>query len=433
MFFYYLDLGWRSIKRTPFLSTLMVLAISIGIGITITTLNVYQMASINPAGERSSELFEVRLMSQANDTWETINEQITYQDAYNLRASDVPTRQTAMFASGAAVQTEDPEFVPVLEKMRVTNSDFFGLFSVPFLYGGAWDKDVDSNPKYQLVISESLNVTLFGGKDSVGSTLYLDRKPYQIVGVTQAWNPSPKYYDVNNGAFGEAEKIFVPLSLAPIEEFQSWGNNQSWKNESMNTYAERLQSESHWMQYWVELNSPAQQEAYKQWLERYVEQQKSFGRFERPDARGEISDVAQWLDTNNVVPEDNKILVGLSALFLLVCLVNMLGLLLAKFLKRASEVGVRRAIGASRAQIFFQHMIEVGLIGFGGGVIGLLWAWATLAVLSSRFELEAALTQLDNSMWFVAPAIAVSASLIAGIYPAWRICTTNPSIYLKSQ
>ena len=372
-------------------------------------------------------------MSQGNDTWETINEQITYQDAYNLRRSDVPTRQAAMFASGAAVQTDDPEFAPILERIRVTDSSFFDIFSVPFLYGGTWDKDIDVNPKYQLVISESLNQTLFDGKNSVGNTLYVNRKPYQVVGVMKTWNPSPKYYDVNNGAFDDAENIFAPFSLAPEEEFVSWGNNQSWKNESMNTYAERLQSETHWVQYWVELNSPAQQEAYKQWLERYVEQQKLIGRFERDDAHGEITDVAEWLEVNKVVPEDNKILVGLSALFLLVCLVNMLGLLLAKFLKRASEVGVRRAIGASRAQIFFQHMIEVGLIGLGGGVIGLLWAWATLSVLSARFDLEASLTQLDYTMWFVAPAIAVTASLIAGIYPAWRICTTNPSIYLKSQ
>ena len=157
------------------------------------------------------------------------------------------------------------------------------------------------------------------------------------------------------------------------------------------------------------------------------------GRYKRPDAKGEISDVATWLTFNKVVPEDNKVLVGLSVLFLIVCLVNMLGLLLAKFLKRAPEVGVRRAIGASRMQIFSQHIVEVGLIGFCGGALGLLWAWGALSLLSTRFNLEASLSQLDASMWFIAPTIAVSAAIIAGVYPAWRICSTNPSIYLKSQ
>ncbi|ABZ77980.1 protein of unknown function DUF214 [Shewanella halifaxensis HAW-EB4] len=433
MFFYYLDLAWRSIKKTPFLSLLMVLAISIGIGITITSLNIYKMASVNPAGERSSQLFAVQLMSQDVDTWEKINQQITYQDGYNLRKSDLPVRQTAMYLTGMAVQTEDVNFSPILEGVRVADADFFALFNVPFLYGGPWDKQVDEEGGYKVVINESINQKAFGGGNSVGKTLLLDRKPYQVVGVTKNWNPSPKYYDVNNGAFDDAEQIYVPFSLAPIEEFESRGNNNSWRHEKIRNYSDRIASEMHWVQYWVELDTPDKQQQYQEWLARYVEQQKQLGRFKRPDARGEIKDVAQWLSFNNVVPEDNKVLVGLSVLFLIVCLINMLGLLLAKFLKRAPEVGVRRAIGASRIQIFSQHLVEVGLIGLCGGALGLLWAWVALYFLSSKFELEDSLAQLDQSMWVIAPLIAVSAAIIAGIYPAWRICSTNPSVYLKSQ
>ncbi|ACJ27842.1 ABC transporter, ATP-binding protein [Shewanella piezotolerans WP3] len=433
MFFYYLDLAWRSIKKTPFLSLLMVLAISIGIGITITTLNIYKMASVNPAGERSSQLFSVQLMSQDPDTWQNISEQITYQDAINLRKSEVPIRQTAMFRTGLAVQTEDVNFSPILEGVRVADSDFFAIFDVPFLYGSPWSKQVDSEGGYKVVISEDLNTKAFGGTNSVGKTLILDRKPYQVVGVIKNWNPSPKYYDVNNGAFNESEQIFVPFSLAPIEEFNSWGNNNSWRHENIRNYNDRLNSEMHWVQYWTELSTPAMQQEYKLWLGNYVEQQQQLGRFKHPEARGEISDVATWMVFNNVVPEDNKVLVGLSVLFLVVCLVNMLGLLLAKFLKRAPEVGVRRAIGASRMQIFSQHLVEVGLIGFCGGVLGLAWAWGALSLLASKFDLTESLSQLDQSMWLIAPVIAVSAAIIAGVYPAWRICTTNPSIYLKSQ
>lgn len=433
MFFYYLDLAWRSIKKTPLMSLLMVLAISIGIGITITTLNVYQLMSENPAGERSDKLVAVQLWSQGKDAWKEFNNQLTYQDAYNLRKSDVPVRQTAMFVTGLALQTEDPDFVPLLESVRVTDSDFFDMFSVPFIYGKAWDKGVDTEAVYQVVINEVLNKQLFSGEDSIGKTLYLDSKPYQIVGVTKAWSPSPLYFDVTTGAFKDSAQIFVPFSLAPIEEFQSWGNNQSWKRESINNYSQRLNSEMHWIQYWAEVQDDKQRDEYAQWLKRYVEQQQLLGRFESPEAAAQLSNVAQWLELNEVVPEDNKILVGLSVLFLLVCLVNMLGLLLAKFLKRAPEVGVRRAIGASRAQIFSQHMVEVGLIGFGGGVLGLVWAWVSLSLLSSRFDLEQSLTHLDTSMWLIAPVIAIFAALVAGTYPALRICSTNPSVHLKSQ
>lgn len=433
MFFYYLDLAWRSIKKTPFLSLLMVLAISIGIGITITTLNVYQLMSVNPAGERSDKLLAVQLWSQGKDAWKEFNVQLTYQDAFNLRKSDVPVRQTAMFVTGLALQTEDPDFAPMLETVRVTDSDFFDMFSVPFIYGKAWDKSVDTEAVYQVVINESLNKQLFASENSIGRTLFLDSKPYQIVGITKSWSPSPLYPDLTTGAFKDAAQAFIPFSLAPIEEFQSWGNNQSWKRESINNYSQRLNSEMHWIQYWAEVHDDKQRDEYAQWLQRYVEQQQLLGRFESPEAAAQLSNVEQWLEVNEVVPEDNKILVGLSALFLIVCLVNMLGLLLAKFLKRAPEVGVRRAIGASRAQIFLQHMVEVGLIGFCGGLLGLAWAWASLFLLSSRFDLEKSLTHLDISMWIIAPVIAIFAALVAGTYPALRICSTNPSVHLKSQ
>ncbi|MFT5236124.1 MAG: putative ABC transport system permease protein, partial [Shewanella sp.] len=61
------------------------------------------------------------------------------------------------------------------------------------------------------------------------------------------------------------------------------------------------------------------------------------------------------------------------------------------------------------------------------------WAWGSLSMLSAHFKLEDALTQLDLTMWIVAPSIAILAALIAGVYPAWRICSTNPSVHLKSQ
>ncbi|WP_299007531.1 ABC transporter permease [uncultured Shewanella sp.] len=433
MFFYYMDLGWRSIKKTPYLSLLMVLAISIGIGITITTFNVYQQMNTNPAGERTTQLFAVQLMSQGKDAWPDINEQITYQDAINLRKSTVPTRQVAMFKTGAALQTMDVDFQPRLERIRATDSDFFELFSVPFLYGKPWSKNIDTDAAYQVVISQSLNQDLFKGENSVGRELYLNQKLYQVVGVIAHWKVDPKYYDLNNGPFSDPELIYVPFSLSPIEEFESWGNNQSWKTEDIRNYQEGLMSESHWLQYWVELESEQQVQDYQAWLKAYVKQQQGLGRFERDDARGEIADVQTWLNINKVVPEDNKILVGLSLLFLVVCLVNMLGLLLAKFLKQAPEVGVRRAIGASRLHIFAQYMVEVAILGAAGGVFGLFWAWTALSLLTSRFKLGEALTQLDWSMWLFAPTVAISAALLAGMYPAWRICRTQPSIYLKSQ
>ncbi|QSX36447.1 ABC transporter permease [Shewanella sedimentimangrovi] len=435
MLMHYLDLAWRSLRKTPLMSLLMVFAISIGIGITIMTLNVHQVMSANPSAERSDKLLSVQLWSQGQDTWRDYSAILTYQDVINLRRGTVPVRQAAMFRTGKAVTTDNPNIEAEMQSIRITDSDFFAMFSVPFLYGNVWDKAVDEVPEHVVVIGKELNDKLFDGRNSVGETLYLNTKPYRIVGVTDRWSPKPRYYDLTTGSMNDAELLFVPFSLTPIEEFEVWGNTNGWKFEPLRTFQDRMASEKAWLQFWAEVDSPEQKKAFQDYLNAHVDSQQQLGRFtdKSRDSWARTMNVAELLDFHEVVPEDNKILIGLSLLFLLVCLVNILGLMLTKFLKRAPEVGVRRAIGASKRQIFAQHLVEVGCIGAIGGALGLLWAWAALQYLAKKFFLEEAMTNLDPSIWVIAPAIAIVSAMLAGMYPAWVICKTKPSVYLKSQ
>ena len=76
----------------------------------------------------------------------------------------------------------------------------------------------------------------------------------------------------------------------------------------------------------------------------------------------------EWMEIREVVQDDNRVLVGLAFIFLAVCLLNTIGLLLAKFIGKSPVVGLRRALGASKAMIFRQHLVEVGIIGIVGGI-----------------------------------------------------------------
>src|SRR3546814_739047 len=108
-----------------------------------------------------------------------------------------------------------------------------------------------------------------------------------------------------------------------------------------------------WIQYWVQLDTPAKAADYRRYLVNYSDQQRASGRYERP-TNVRLRSVMEWLDYNKVVPGDVRLQVWLAFGFLLVCLLNTVGLLLAKFLRRSGEVGVRRALGASRREIFMQ-------------------------------------------------------------------------------
>jgi putative ABC transport system permease protein len=118
--------------------------------------------------------------------------------------------------------------------------------------------------------------------------------------------------------------------------------------------------------------------------------------------------------------------------FLLVCVVNTVGLLLAKFLRRSGEIGVRRALGASRRAIFAQLLIEASMIGAAGALLGLLLTWLGLWLVRRQPSDYASLAHLEPSMLLATLALALIASLVAGLLPAWRACLIAPALQLKS-
>jgi putative ABC transport system permease protein len=139
------------------------------------------------------------------------------------------------------------------------------------------------------------------------------------------------------------------------------------------------------------------------------------------------------MKVNRVVQSDNSVLVGLSFMFLAVCLLNMIGLLLAKFLGAAPTVGLRRALGATRGTIFSQHLVEVAVIGVAGGVLGIGLAALGLIGVRHVYDNYEALTRLDFTMALAALVIAIASGVLAGLYPTLRVCRVQPAQYLKTQ
>jgi putative ABC transport system permease protein len=181
----------------------------------------------------------------------------------------------------------------------------------------------------------------------------------------------------------------------------------------------------------VELATPADVKRYREFLYNYAAEQQRLGRFSwTPNVR--LRNLMQWLDYEHVVPGDVRLQSWLALGFLLVCLVNTVGLMLAKFLRRSAELGVRRALGASKRALFAQLMVESGVIGFAGGLGGLLLAWLGLWLVRQQSADYAPLARLDDAMLWVTIVLAVGATLLAGVLPAWRACRITPGLQLKS-
>ncbi|MDE2307309.1 MAG: ABC transporter permease [Xanthomonadaceae bacterium] len=437
MFSYYLNLALRSLRRTPVLTALMVLAIGLGIGASMTMLTVLHVMTDDPMPGRSGHLYTPHLdplpiRFKAIDIAGDPASNLTWPDAMALLQAHRAPRQAAMAGGELLVRPQRTGARPFHADGRYATADFFPMFGVPFERGHGWSAADDAARARVAVLSDSFSRQLLGSVDTVGKTVRLGDHDFQVIGVTSDWQPSPMFYvDASAKRYSDGDLFFIPLSTAVDLKLDVNGNFSGWAKDHAAT--RMVSPTTSWLQFWVRLDTPAQVAGYRQFLVDYSAQQKALGRFQRPPTNARLYGLMDWLAHENLVPSDVRLQLWLALGFLLVCMINIVALLLAKFLRRSDEIGVRRALGARRRDIFLQLGVESAAIGVAGGVLGLLIAQLGLWSIRRRPDDYAHLAQMNLPMLFGTLALAVVASLLAGLLPAWRACSVAPALQLKTQ
>jgi len=434
MFGYYLDLALRSLRRHKVLTTLMVLALALGIGATITTLTVLRLLSGDPLPQKSAQLFYPQVDPYPADqpfsrSGKKLPWLMSYVDAMNLLHAGKAQRQTAVALAQVKVMPKTAEGKPFYADGVMTTAEFFPMFDAPFQYGAGWAAADDDSRAQVVVIASFLNDRLFGGANSVGRMIRIEDHDFRIIGVLKPWAPQPRFYALHLGSrnYGKGEGVFMPLLGARADGIEPSMMMSYGPGSSM---AHLETSPAIWLGVWLELPDASAVSAYRRFLANYAQQQVALGRFQK--SRTALSGLMPWLRSEHVVPDDARLQTGLAFGFLLICVVNTVGLLLAKCLRRSREIGVRRALGASRGAIFAQFMVEAAIVGMAGGVLGLVFAELGLWGIRHQPAQYASLAHLDLPMFLFTFVVALAASLVAGLLPAWRACAVAPAPQLKA-
>lgn len=433
MFAYYLEMALRSLKRSRGLTALMIAAVAMGIGACMTTLTVVHVLSGDPLPGRSDHVFRATVDPEEIGGYVPGSDpldQVSWIDGMNLLSARKADRQALMSGGSVTVRPPDATATAFYTAARYTTADLFGMFGLHFVYGSPWTQADDDARARLVVITRSLNEKLFGGVDSTGRALEVAGTALRVQGVVDDWAPKPHFHDLEVGSFGDVEQVFMPLTTSRDLHASRSGSTSCW-DSSHSSEADLEHASCVWLQFWVELDSPTKREAYRDFLVAYSRQQHEAGRFQRPP-NVRLLDVSQWLDHKAVVPGDVKLQAWLAGAFLVVCLVNTVGLMLAKFLRRSNEVSVRRALGASRGAIMAQLLVEAAMVGLAGGAAGLLLALGGLWLVRMQPERYAALAHMDLPMLGLTFALAVASTILAGWLPAWRACRIAPALQLKS-
>jgi putative ABC transport system permease protein len=339
-----------------------------------------------------------------------------------------------MYTAWQTLTPQDPHRHPLMVKGRATYRDFFAMFEVPLRYGAAWTKAEDAGKAQVALISRDLNDRLFDGRNSVGATVRLDDRDYRVAGVLDRWDPQPSFYDLPEGPYESPVDVYIPFTQAIDEQLRSTANSYCNTKDVAPGWQAKLESECIWLQMWVELPAAADVSAYRRWLAAYASEQQRTGRFHWA-ARTQLRNVTQWLDYHHVVFDDVRLLLLVAFGFLIVCLLNATGLLLAKTVGGVRDITLRRALGARRASVLAQCLVEMAMVGFIGGLLGLLLTHLSLLGLQQMmadYGARLRLLRLDPVDLALTIALAISATMLAGLYPTLRAVRMAPAPQLKA-
>ena len=437
MFQYYFLLGLRSLRRNPALTALMVLTLAVGVAASVSTLTILHVMSGNPMPDKSERVFSPLVDNGPIEGYKPGDKpddrQLSYRDAVNFLNSKMGVRRVALYGVAGPVQPDRKDIGVFTAHGLAPSGDFFAMFDTPFLYGQGWSAHDDQSGADMIVLSRALAEKLYGSVNPVGRRMSLFGFQYQITGVLDTWLVVPRVHHIlgATGPFGAEDEFYIPFASA-IRHQTSHDGNMSCATATAPGYQAILDSECTWIQSWIEMGSSLDRGELQNYLDSYAEDQRRLGRLKR-NAPNKLYTVTEWLDYLKVVGNDSKLQAWLAFGFLLLCLVNTVGLLLAKFSVRAAEVGIRRALGASRREIFRQFLIETTVIGLAGGTLGLLLAFGALALIGMQSKTLHVVAHMDLSMLALTFALSVLAAVLAGLLPTWRACQVTPALQLKSQ
>jgi putative ABC transport system permease protein len=312
----------------------------------------------------------------------------------------------------ALVMTEDTVISylqgrKIESRLRRADGEFWRVLDFHFLEGGPFTAEDEKNANFVAVISESTRRRFFGGRPALGRTLEADGQRFRVVGVVP---------DVSVLRWTTAADLWAPISTAKSSDYK-----QRWMGEFYALILARSRADFPAIK--------ADFQARLREAERHLPDPKTY-RMLRASADTAFEAAAHRFSPGDATLVDagrvRAGLVLLMLLFMLLPALNLVNLNLSRILDRASEIGVRKAFGASSRTLVGQFVVENVVLTLLGGAVSLALSALVLQGLNASGLIAYARLELNYRIFLYGLAIALFFGVLSGVYPAWRMSKLHP-------
>jgi len=432
---YYLQLALRRFRKSPAMVALVVLTMAVGIAACMTALTIFGALEGEPLPGISNHLYVVTMdareqLEKDNPGYKQPDSFLKLRDAEALVDAHRASGQVALTYSNPTVANPDGKQSDVVNGL-MAYGPALQVLGVPLRLGRPWTAQEQSAHAPVVVIDSKLAENLFGTVDAVGLSVEMNQHRFRVIGVTAPWKPRTQFIDAGaNGVIADDVQLFVLVDAA-LDAGVGPGYSGECGNSAANmTFGSVNVQQCRWLEVWVSLQTPTAVTAYQRFVVSYAQAQHDAGRFAYPP-HAKLIGTRAWMALNHVVPDDVSLNLILAGAFLVLCMINVAGLLTARFLGRQADIAIRRALGASWRQVFEQHLVESGLLGLMGGVLALPLTWLGMWIVRKQPVGYAEAAHFSAGVFVCLLMLSLVVGMIVGILPAWRVCRLPPAIQIK--
>lgn len=318
---------------------------------------------------------------------------LTYDDVVELKG-----KPNIKAVSGIISGIDHLDQLKIFTSTTGVDEDYDIISNPDLKYGRFINKQERISKAKVAVLGDQANKELFQGTKSLDKTFKLNGQDYRVVGILAYKKPEnmgPQVEDLN-------VKIYLPIT------------EMLERDETKNISQIMIQAVS------PAAVEPAQETIRKTLLKRHND--VDFSILKQQDMLNAINAILGVLTAG---------LGGIAAISLLVGGIGIMNIMLVAVAERTREIGVRKAIGASRRDIMIQFLIEAIFLSIIGGLFGLALGWGGARLLPS--VVPNIQTAISIPAVIIALAFALLVGVFFGVYPATKAAKLDPIEALRSE